>query len=256
MNEVTIVTQDAPNVEASDFEKLRFSGIEKLRPMGGMEGIRHEMIPEGVNVAKAIEGLEVEKILIPEEKVFAEKIDTGSKVSAERRLKRLKENVVDWKEFKKENGIGKYVKPVEEVKVVEEKGIEVHYALNECQKASIELRDFYEKRGIKVTDDEIRFVKREIAKVGNCKCLGEGMNYLKILANRTNNRGMMIILAVMIHVIQGRAEMDANDRAYQLQAVAFARTQTLNLSGFFGTPFPGNALLITRAGIMLTCIEN
>jgi len=59
---------------------------------------------------------------------------------------------------------------------------------------------------------------------------------------------------VVIHVIQGRADMPANDRAYQISR-SLLLLLNREFKWLFRHSFSGNALLISRNTAMLTAIN-
>ena len=217
------------------------------------EGTQNQLVSEGVMVAMANDA-EVETPVVLEKNAQAKRQDTGKRVSKERRKKRNNKWVQESRIRKAANGIGKFEKTVEEEMEVE--GIKIRIILNKSQKETLDIQYEHEKKGIIITFQEAGVIKQERRLQAQIGSPLQADLYFKTLKERVGSRCALIVLLTVIHVIQGRADMPTNNRAYQIMAVSFATSQTGNISGFFGTPFPGNALLISRAAAMLHEIQN
>ena len=125
--------------------------------------------------------------------------------------------------------------------------------LNKSKQETEMLKDAYKKFGIELTKEDCTMLKKERRLQEKVKCHSQEVLYFRTMPARVGERGMMILLVIFL--IVPACPMPRNPRAYHVKVVALALAQTGNISGYFGTPFPGVALMNTNNGLLDTAIK-
>src|ERR1017187_3350456 len=128
--------------------------------------------------------------------------------------------------------------------------------INKSKQETLDIIEIGKEMGITYSKEDVRLIKQERRIQEKIIYPVQGVHYFKTLEQRVGTRGMYIVLMAVIYVIQGRADMPKSPRAYHDKVTTMATAQSGNVSGFFTTPFPGNATMVTKNGLLDTAIVN